>query len=222
MADLKAKLHILPSAQRQLWPELSTTPKHFILYGGTALALRIGHRISKDFDFFSFTPFDPVELADSIPYLADAEIVQSEVNTLTCRVNRGGPVQVSFFGGLSLGQVDPTDEAEGPSLQVASMKDIAATKAMVLHRRTEAKDYVDIDALMQSGLDLHTIVAAAKVVYGGKFNPLVLLKALTYFDDVPSIPQATRTRLELAVKSFDSSRVPLLQAFRPRTNGQGQ
>jgi len=32
---------------------LAGVPPHFILYGGTALALRLGHRESVDFDFFS-------------------------------------------------------------------------------------------------------------------------------------------------------------------------
>ena len=44
---------ILPSAQKNLWPELAGVPPHFVLYGGTALALRLGHRVSVDFDFFS-------------------------------------------------------------------------------------------------------------------------------------------------------------------------
>lgn len=49
------KFNILPASHRTLWNELKSTPKHFVLYGGTALALRLGHRISEDFDFFSQT-----------------------------------------------------------------------------------------------------------------------------------------------------------------------
>ena len=33
-------LSILPEPQRRLWVELRDTPKTFVLYGGTALALR--------------------------------------------------------------------------------------------------------------------------------------------------------------------------------------
>jgi len=40
-------LQILPPAQRRLWDELRHTPREFVLYGGTALALRLGHRHSK-------------------------------------------------------------------------------------------------------------------------------------------------------------------------------
>ncbi len=35
-------LSILPKPQRQVWDELKDTPKAFVLYGGTALALRLG------------------------------------------------------------------------------------------------------------------------------------------------------------------------------------
>lgn len=59
MSRFDAKIDILPPAQRELWPELSRAPAHFILYGGTALALRLAHRQSLDFDFFSSAPFEP-------------------------------------------------------------------------------------------------------------------------------------------------------------------
>ena len=45
-------LEILPVAQRLLWPALRPAPRMgFVLYGGTAIALRLGHRASIDFDF---------------------------------------------------------------------------------------------------------------------------------------------------------------------------
>ena len=69
-------LSILPPSQLRLWPELDATPGMFTLYGGMALALRLGHRTSVDFDFFSNESFDPDELATSVPYLKEAERVQ--------------------------------------------------------------------------------------------------------------------------------------------------
>ena len=38
------RLDILPPPQRLLWDELSAVPHEFTLYGGTALALHLGHR----------------------------------------------------------------------------------------------------------------------------------------------------------------------------------
>lgn len=68
-ATFKPRLDILPSAQQRLWPELSETPEEFTLYGGTAIALRLGHRPSLDFDFFASTPFIPSALLQKVPYL---------------------------------------------------------------------------------------------------------------------------------------------------------
>jgi len=46
-------LDILPPAQRKIWDALSALPSEFVLYGGTAIALQLGHRQSVDFDFFA-------------------------------------------------------------------------------------------------------------------------------------------------------------------------
>jgi hypothetical protein len=107
-------LNILPPAQQRLWPELAQTPQEFTLYGGTAIALRLGHRTSLDFDFFASRSFAPNDLMRKIPYLRGATIRQAARDTLSVTVERDGPAQVSFFGGLDLGQVAPADSAEGP------------------------------------------------------------------------------------------------------------
>lgn len=213
-------LHILPVPQRALWAELGGTPNDFTLYGGTALALRLGHRASADFDFFSNASFDPDDLARNIPYLRDAERVQVGPNTLTCRVERGGPVLVSFFGGRGLGQVAAREQAEDTSLHVASLLNIAGTKAAVVQRRAEVKDYIDIDALLQHGINLSTVLAAGAVVYGRKFNPLITLKALSFFDDVPTLPRDVRTQLARAVEAVDVTQSPVLTPYAKRPENE--
>lgn len=210
MPVFRPRLDILPPPQRALWAELDTTPAHFTLYGGTALALRLGHRRSVDFDFFSRSAFNPAALARDIPYLAGAEPVQIVSHTLTCRVERGGPVLVSFFGNLDLREVAPRETAEGMALHVASLLDLAGTKALTVQQRAQARDYVDIDALIRHGVGLPQILAAGNVVYGHSFNPLITLKALSYFDDVASLPAEVRGRLQTAVASVDLDRLPVL------------
>ncbi len=211
-------LSILPPPQLRLWPELDATPATFTLYGGTALALRLGHRTSVDFDFFSNQPFDPDDLANALPYLKGAERVQVGLNTLTCRVERDGPVLLSFFGGLGLGQVTPRDQAEGRSIYVASLLDIAGTKVAVIQKRAEVKDYLDIDALLQHGVDLPNALAAGSVVYGRSFNPMIALKALSFFDDLPTLSIDVRKRLSIAVASVDPASLPILTPYAKRTD----
>jgi hypothetical protein len=158
LPTFKPRLDILPPAQRALWAELDATPDHFTLYGGTALALRLGQSV--DFDFFSRTPFDPVALAREIPYLAGAEPVLVVSHTLTCRVELGGAVLVSFFGNLGLGEVAPREIAEGSKVHVASLLDVAGTKALTVQQRAQARDYVDIDAIIRHGIDLPQVAGS--------------------------------------------------------------
>jgi hypothetical protein len=54
---LPTHMEILPPAQRLVWPDLAAAHRlGFVLYGGTAIALRLGHRSSVDFDFFTADP----------------------------------------------------------------------------------------------------------------------------------------------------------------------
>jgi hypothetical protein len=209
-------LLMLPPPQLRLWPELGATTETFTLYGGTALALRLGHRTSVDFEFFSNASFDPERLAIMLPYLNDAERVQVERDTLACRVYRGGPVLISFFGGLGLGQVAPRDQVQGMTVFIASLLDIAGTKMAVIQKRAEMKDYLDTDALLRHGVDLPTALAAGVAVYGRSFNPLITLKALSLFDDVPKLPSEVRERLSAAVRLIDVTKLPVLRPYTAR------
>jgi hypothetical protein len=208
-------LDILPAAQRALWPELGATPPEFTLCRDTAIALRLGHRASADFDFFGRAPFDPDCLLAALPYLAGARILQREENTLTCLVTRGGPVQVSFFGLPTIGRIEAPTPVEGPGFLIASLIDLAGMKAPVLQKRAQAKDYLDIDALITAGIDLPKALAVGRAIYGTAFEPQITVKALTYFGDgdLPTLPAPVRRRLIAAATAVDLDalpRIPLL------------
>ena len=127
-ATFKPRLDILPPAQQRLWLELADTPEEFTLYGGTAIALRLGHRPSADFNWFASATFVPNDLTQRVPFLRGATVQRSAPNTLTVIVDRGGPVQVSFFGGLNLGQVASAEIAIGPNIKVESLIDLPASR----------------------------------------------------------------------------------------------
>src|ERR1051326_6069716 len=189
------RLEILPAAQRALWPELAETPAEFTLYGGTAIALRLAHRQSADFDFFTLESFEPSSLLNRIPYLKGAALRQAAPNTLSVNVDRGEPVQLSYFGGLGIGQVAPAENVEGPRFKVASLIDLAGTKVAVLPQRVEFRDYLDVHALLtQAEMPLAEMLAAARVIYGDQFNPLLTLKALAYYEDftLAELPKSIR------------------------------
>ena len=208
------KLDILPAAQRRLWDELGSTPPDFVLYGGTALALRLGHRQSEDFDFFSSQSFSADDLLRQIPYLKSARVDQFQPDTLTCAIDRGGEVKISFFGGLdNLCRVEDPEPAPDTGLAFASLLDVVAAKLRVVQVRSTYKDYFDIFTLLESGgLDLALGLAAARAVYGASFNPMVSLKALTYFadGDLSRLTPAMQERLIRAVQGVDIERLPTL------------
>lgn len=213
---LTPDLSTIPPASRRLWPELGSTPRQFVLYGETALALRLGHRRSEDFDFFSSSGFDGERVLRETAYLAGASVADRDPGTLVCTVERGGPVQVSFFGGLTLRRVGEPDAATGPGIRVASLLDLAATKAQAVQARAAARDYLDLDALVTlAGISLAQALGAANAVFGESFNPLVTLKALSFFDDgnLALLPGEVRRRLLDAVRATDPDGLP---EFEPR------
>lgn len=174
---------ILSSAQKQLWPELAEVPSHFTLYGGTALALRLGHRDSFDFDFFSSEPVQPSALLTDLGFLKNGKVLQNVSQTISVAVHRQGQIKLSFFGGLTLGRVSEPDETPDGILRVASLMDLAGTKAAVVTQRAESKDYLDLLALFNHGLAPAQVLAAGVAIYGEQYNPLLTLKSLTYFGD---------------------------------------
>ena len=58
-----------------------------------------------------------------------------------------------------------------------------ASKLKVIPRRTEAKDYQDIVAMLNHGIPLSKGLAAAQTIFGSIFQPSESLKAMTYFMD---------------------------------------
>ena len=81
MTRLKPNFSLLPESQREVWKRLGATPGNFVLYGGTALALRLGHRESIDFDFFCHRSFQPSvllyygDLSEELPASMKADLL---------------------------------------------------------------------------------------------------------------------------------------------------
>jgi hypothetical protein len=176
-------------------------------------ALHLGHRHSIDFDFFANRPVDIAKIEYGISFLRGANVIQREKNTLTAIVDRGGPVKVSFFGVPNLPRLSPPLVAEGNGLSIASLLDLAGTKASVVQVRAEAKDYIDIDALItKAKVDLPLALSAAQELYGPTFNPQITLKALSFFDDgdLRQLPDDMKLRLVAAARSVDLDHLPSL------------
>ncbi|VIO72868.1 hypothetical protein CI1B_45160 [Bradyrhizobium ivorense] len=200
MPQFEPRLDILPAAQREIWPSLAAARRlKFVLYGGTAIALQLGHRESVDFDFFCTEGLDKERIRAEFSFIADAVILQDAPDTLVVLAEMpSGPVKVSFFGGLKIGRVnDPLETADGVLL-VASLDDLMATKIKATLDRAEAKDYRDIAAMLSAGASLPTALSAFKAMFRGE--PAQALRALGFFDDgdLNTLPAADRDVLSNA------------------------
>jgi hypothetical protein len=182
------RLDILPPAQRNLWPHLVQVPGHFVLYDGTAIALRLGHRPSVYFDFFSDIALDDEQknnLLREIAWLNGASVLQSEQDTLTVSVNyMGAPIKLSFFGGWKNGCIREPGKTDDDVLCVASMEDLFANKLKVIHDRAEGRDYQDIAVMLANGQSLSRGLAALETLFGSSVPPMITLKSLAYFNDL--------------------------------------
>jgi hypothetical protein len=100
-AFFEPRLDVLPESQRRLWPELDAVPSDFVLYGGTGIAVQLGHRVSEDFDFFSSSGFDPEQLSVRLPFFRDLDPADLDVwvhrkrDNLEGFVDRGDKVKVA-------------------------------------------------------------------------------------------------------------------------------
>ena len=208
---LEPNLSILPPAQQELWPLLADVPKTFVLYGGTALALRLGHRQSVDFDFFASEPCDFDQLLE-LPFAKDCTVARLEPSTMSLWANMAsGQVKVELFSNLSFGRVGTPDETSDGNLLVASALDVFGTKFKTLLQRVASKDYLDIAALLKAGVPLNDGLGAAMAMYGNSFPPADAVRSLGWFGngDLQDLDEVTRQYLTEQVSAWDLKAQPL-------------
>lgn len=150
-----------------------------------------------DFDFFSSEALIADELLKNLSILKGTKVLQKVSRTLTVSVNRDAPVKLSFFGAIDFGRVGEPDKTLDGVLNVASLLDIAGTKAAVIYQRAESKDYIDLLAIINSGVTLSYAMAAARALYGEQYNPMLTVKSLTYFGDgdLSKLSEGQKTQL---------------------------
>ena len=185
MSASNLDLSVLPQAQLDIWPKLNRIDPCFTLYGGTAIALQLGHRISIDFDFFSNRSFQSDEiLAHLSSTFQVKEIFQSGSNLLTCYIESNDvPVLFSFFGNLGIGSLQKPLLHDSNSLKIASLEDLFVMKLKAILGRIEKKDYIDIAALLRSKFSLEKALSGFAVIFPSQASPSILLRTLSYLDD---------------------------------------
>lgn len=154
----------------------------FYLGGGTALALRLGHRVSHDLDFFSDT--DRVDGDTRAEILADLRRAFPDLEIATDTI---GDLTVSIFGkdvgfySYRYQMLEPGDDLLGT--RVAGLLDIAAMKLDAIAGRGLRRDFYDLYFLAQR-FTLESLFERAKQKYpysGPRDFPMIVMPYLNDF-----------------------------------------
>ena len=163
----------------------------FALGGGTSLALRFGHRVSVDLDFFTTHEFSPDELFGSLG-LEAATIVGRAKNTLT--VDADGVKLDLLRHAYQL--LEPVDQLDGVTL--ISLPDLAAMKLNALANRGSKKDFFDLARLLDQ-FALPQMIVFFSEKYPAT-DPFTVIRSLAWFDDAEMEPDP----LSLTGATWDS------------------
>jgi hypothetical protein len=179
---------VLPPATERAWLALATTlPQELYLGGGTAVAVHLRHRESRDLDFFYHrATIDLKALAQTLSATHTFAVTYESAGTL-----RGlfGETKVEF---LHADEQKPQHVLDAPEtiagLRVAGLKDLMAMKLAAIGGRGEMRDYYDVKTIEeQIGLTVEDGIALFIERYDvapGSQALVHLVEALGYLDDL--------------------------------------
>ena len=116
----------------------------FQLVGGTALALRLGHRVSVDIDLFSDQTFDVQAVAEMLRDRLSIQSLEMAKNTVCGEVG-GIKIDIMAHRYPMIGTVCEVD-----NIRLSSLEDIAAMKLNAISNRGCKKDFWDYAELLKS------------------------------------------------------------------------
>ena len=157
--------------------------KPYFLVGGTALALQIGTRLSEDLDFMSWSPLkskkQEVDWVSIEKELKSIGVIEArdiwDFNHVEFLVSG---VKISFYiSGKSSPISAPV--ALKDNLLLADIAAIGAMKMEVMLRRSNFRDYYDIYAILQHGVDFRKLVDLSLNYSGHILSTKNLLAILT-------------------------------------------
>jgi len=149
----------------------------FYLVGGTALALKLGHRKSVDIDLFSDFSFDSSQILEKLSNDFLFTLFYSSTNTIRGSIDG---VQVDLMA-HRYPLVKNPEILE--NISMLSMEDILAMKLNAIATSGQrVKDFIDIYYLLQT-YSLSEMITFYKKKYE-HYNEVNILKSITYFNDV--------------------------------------
>ena len=138
---------ILPADTSNAWLALAShLPPELYLGGGTAVAVHLGHRESRDLDFFFHRPVDLGALEKLLGELGPFAVSHESAGTLK---GLFGSTKIEVFDAAGLQQL--AEPASVAGINVASLQDLMAMKVKVMAERGEMRDYFDVKAIDEEG-----------------------------------------------------------------------
>ncbi|MGB7623492.1 MAG: nucleotidyl transferase AbiEii/AbiGii toxin family protein [Terriglobia bacterium] len=174
---------ITPRDERTL-EDLSRTGilSQFYLAGGTGLALHLGHRRSRDLDFFSIDPVDPDAIIQKIQTIGGFSVVSQGAETLHTVIQG---IKVSFLG-YTYPVLFPFDLFL--QVNVADPRDIAGMKISAIAGRGTKRDFVDLYTVSRQ-YGFNQVLEWFKQKFTRvNYNTVHILKSLTYFEEAEKDP----------------------------------
>ena len=176
-------LEILQKPQQQILkllqnPQLDALWQDFYLAGDTGFALQIGHRISIDFDFFTYAENLPGRFALKIKKLFKPDVIV--VNTAEQFSFVKNKVNITF---LAYPFKLQSHIVQDLPFKLATIHSIAAAKAYAIGRRAKWKDYVDIYVYIKL-FGLQKLLDITNTIFQDLFSEKLFLEQLCYFEDI--------------------------------------
>jgi translation elongation factor EF-1beta len=178
---MQNKIHydILSTEQKDILPDIQDINKNFLLVGGTAIALHLGHRKSIDFDFFSDQEFDMDSLKNQLrKNLSFDKILIDKANEFTF-ISKGVKITYLYYPFPIKGNLTQAEH----NLQLPDIPTLLSMKIYALSRRSKWKDYVDIYFGLKH-MTLDEIIIKAKTIFGTELNEKIIRTQLAYFKDI--------------------------------------
>ena len=184
MALARELASVLPADTAQAWEAIAPTiPPTAYLGGGTALAVHLHHRVSRDLDFFFHQQIDLDALTRELQSAASFAVTLRDEQTLNGVFSK---TRVQFLSASGQRQLEPTTTVA--DIEVASLADILAMKLKVIGDRGELRDYFDVMAIER---DAGRTVEEGLALYMARYDVSSehttirrIVDGLGYFDDV--------------------------------------
>ena len=179
---------ILPADTATTWDVIAPiVPQQAYLGGGTAIAVHLGHRVSRDLDFFFHQrSIDLDDLASRLSAAGPFAVTERSPGTLNGLFSSTKVQFLHADEGRHQHLLEHPQETDG--LRIARLSDLIAMKLKVVGDRGELRDYFDLMTIEQrtgrtadEGLAL--FVARFQPEYPQQAVNHILL-GLGYFDDV--------------------------------------